>query len=139
MATKIFAELSGELSGAICLKTLVLLASTLELFRKFFGAVRAILWLWGSFLALEKCIFRVFLPVLKERLGKVPTPEIHYPTFSATEVFQKKLRRSPESLPGFVSEATPAESLGGQKNKETVAVQIFDQRQTFRKAPVRNS
>ena len=42
-ATKIFAELSGELSGAIFLKTLVLL------FRKLFGAVRAIFWLWGSF------------------------------------------------------------------------------------------
>ena len=37
-----FAELSGELSGAICLKTLVLLGSALELFRQFFGAVRAI-------------------------------------------------------------------------------------------------
>ena len=44
-----FAELSGELSGAICLKSLVLLGGALELFRKFFGAVRAICWLWGSF------------------------------------------------------------------------------------------
>ena len=50
---KDFAKLSGELSGAICLKTLVLLGSALELFRKFFGAVRAIFWLWGSFLAPE--------------------------------------------------------------------------------------
>ena len=50
-----FAELSGELSGAICLKTLVSLGSALELFRKlFFGTVRAIFWLWGSILALEK-------------------------------------------------------------------------------------
>ena len=48
-----FAELSGELSGAICLKTLVLLGSTIELFRKFFGTVRAIFWLWGSSLALD--------------------------------------------------------------------------------------
>ena len=39
---KDFAELLGELSGAICLKTLALLGSALELFRKFFGAVRAI-------------------------------------------------------------------------------------------------
>ena len=46
-------ELSGELSGAICLKTLLLLGSALELFRKFFGAVRAIFWRWGSFLAPE--------------------------------------------------------------------------------------
>ena len=37
---KDFAELSGELSGAICLKTLVLLGN--DLFRKFFGTVRAI-------------------------------------------------------------------------------------------------
>ena len=48
---KDLAELSGELSGGICLKTLVLLGSALELFSKFFGAVRAIFWLWGSFLA----------------------------------------------------------------------------------------
>ena len=49
---KDFAELSGELSGAICLKTFVLMGSDqypLELFRKFFGTVRAILWLWGFF------------------------------------------------------------------------------------------
>ena len=50
---KDFAELSGELSGEICLKPLVLLDSALELFRTFLGAVRVIFWLWGSFLALE--------------------------------------------------------------------------------------
>ena len=44
-----FAELSGELSGAICLKTLVLLCDALKSFRKLFGAVRAILWFWGYF------------------------------------------------------------------------------------------
>ena len=44
-----FAELSGELSGAIRLKTRVLLGSALELFRTFFGTVRAFLWLWSSF------------------------------------------------------------------------------------------
>ena len=47
---KDFAELWGELSGAICLKTLVLLGSALELFIKFFGTVRAIFGVWGSFL-----------------------------------------------------------------------------------------
>ena len=46
---KDFAELSGELSAAICLKTLVLLGSALKLFRKFSGAVRAIFWFWGFF------------------------------------------------------------------------------------------
>ena len=54
---KDFAELSGELSGTICLTTLVLMGngrSPLELFRKFFGAVRAIFWLWGSSLAPDK-------------------------------------------------------------------------------------
>ena len=49
LCDKDFAELSGELSGTICLKTLVLLGSALELFRNLFGAVRAIFWLWGSF------------------------------------------------------------------------------------------
>ena len=44
LCDKDFAELSGELSAAICLKTLVLLGSALELFRKFFGTVRAIFW-----------------------------------------------------------------------------------------------
>ena len=43
LCNKDFAELLAELSGVICLKTLVLLGSALELFRKFFGAVRAIL------------------------------------------------------------------------------------------------
>ena len=58
---KDFAELSGELFGVICLKTLVLMGNVtvmtgnpLELFRKFFGAVRAIFWLWGSFLAPDR-------------------------------------------------------------------------------------
>ena len=54
---KDFAELSGELSGAICLKTLVLLGSALELFRKFFGAVRAIFWLWVLFWPLNSRSF----------------------------------------------------------------------------------
>ena len=42
--------LSSELSGAICLKTLVLLASALELFRKSFATARAIFGLCESFL-----------------------------------------------------------------------------------------
>ena len=37
-----FAKLSGELPGAVCLKTLVLLGSALELFRFSFAAVHAI-------------------------------------------------------------------------------------------------
>ena len=41
-----FAEISGELSGAICL--LVLLGSALKLFRTCFDRVRVIFWLWGS-------------------------------------------------------------------------------------------
>ena len=51
---KDFAELTGKLSGAICLKTLVLLGSALELFRNFFGTVRASFWVWCSFLAPHK-------------------------------------------------------------------------------------
>ena len=50
---KDFAELSGELSGEICLETLVLLDSAPELFRKFFGTVRAIFCFGGSFLTLD--------------------------------------------------------------------------------------
>ena len=56
LCNKDFAELSGKLSGAICLKTPVLLVSALELFTKFFGAVRAIFGFWGSFWASEACI-----------------------------------------------------------------------------------
>ena len=41
LCDKTFAELPGELSGAICLTTLVLLGSTLEFFRQSFGALRA--------------------------------------------------------------------------------------------------
>ena len=38
-----------KISGAICLKYLVLPGSAPELFRRFFSAVREIFWLWGSF------------------------------------------------------------------------------------------
>ena len=38
------AAFSSELSGAVCLKTLALLGNALDLFRKRFGAVRAIFW-----------------------------------------------------------------------------------------------
>ena len=51
LCDKDFAELSGELAGATCLKALDLLGRAFEWFRKFFGAVRAIFWLRGSFLA----------------------------------------------------------------------------------------
>ena len=53
LCDKDFAERSGELSGAICLQTLVLLSNDrqpLGFFRKFFGAVRVIfLALWVLF------------------------------------------------------------------------------------------
>ena len=42
---KDFTELSGELSGAICLKAIVLLGNALELFRRFFDDV---CWLYES-------------------------------------------------------------------------------------------
>ena len=45
-----FCRTFGELSGAVCLKILVLVGSALELFRRFFATVRVIFWLWGSFL-----------------------------------------------------------------------------------------
>ena len=53
---KDFAERSGELCGAICLKPLfywIMTDNPLELFRKFFGAVRPNFWLCRSFLALN--------------------------------------------------------------------------------------
>ena len=52
LCDKDFAEHSGELSGATCLKPLFywrLTANPLELFRKCFGAVRATFWLCESF------------------------------------------------------------------------------------------
>ena len=53
LCDKDFAEFSGELFGAICLKTLALLpvGNALDLLRIFFGAVRVMLWLCESFLA----------------------------------------------------------------------------------------
>ena len=54
---KDFAERSDELSGAIASKPLfyrVMTGNPLELFTKFFGAVCAIFWLCGSFLAPKK-------------------------------------------------------------------------------------
>ena len=53
LCDKDFAELSGQLSGAICRKALVLSGNALKLFRKFFAAVRAIFLFLGSFLALD--------------------------------------------------------------------------------------
>ena len=50
LCDKDFAELSGELSGAICLKYLVLLVNDLNLFRQFFRAVHMfLLALWVLF------------------------------------------------------------------------------------------
>ena len=57
LCDKDFAERSAELSGAIASKPFfywVMTHNPLELFRKFFGAVRAIFWLCGSFLPLEQ-------------------------------------------------------------------------------------
>ena len=49
LCNKDFAEFSAELSGAVCLKTLVLFGRELELFRNFFGVVRAIFLALGFF------------------------------------------------------------------------------------------
>ena len=49
-----FAELSGELSGAICLKTLVLLDRALDLFRKMFSVLLVQFFGVGSYLALDE-------------------------------------------------------------------------------------
>ena len=57
MRNKKIAELSGEFSGAICLKTLVLLGRALDFFRKMFGTVRAIFWLWVFFWLLNGTIY----------------------------------------------------------------------------------
>ena len=55
---KDFAELSGELSGAKCLKTFFVMGSALELFRKFLGTVRAFFGFGVLFRALEYDFFR---------------------------------------------------------------------------------
>ena len=49
LCDKDFAELSGELPGAIGLKTLVLLSDVSKLFRNIFGGVHVKVWLCGSF------------------------------------------------------------------------------------------
>ena len=51
---KDFPQLSGEVSGVICLKSLVSFGGALESFRNFFGAVRVMFWLCGSCLNLER-------------------------------------------------------------------------------------
>ena len=54
LCDKDFAKGSGELSGAICLKTLVLLGNDRQpprIVQKIFRVVRAIVWLCESFLA----------------------------------------------------------------------------------------
>ena len=54
LCNKDFAELSGALSGAICLKNLVAnWVVPSNLFRKFSGTVRAIFGFWASFVALD--------------------------------------------------------------------------------------
>ena len=58
LCDKDFAERLGELSGVIRLKTLVYWVMTgnpLELFRKFFGAVRAIFWFCGLVPEIKLC------------------------------------------------------------------------------------
>ena len=64
---KDFAELSGELSGVICLKALVLLGSALELFRKFLVSC--------SFLALN---LRRAIDGCTKKHGR-PRPEVCFP------------------------------------------------------------
>ena len=57
LCDKDFAERSGELSGAICLKTLILMGNDpvtdSNCSQEFCGAVRAICWLCGPFLATD--------------------------------------------------------------------------------------
>ena len=74
LCNKDFAELSGELSGAICLKTLALSGSALELFTEFFA---------------EANRTRKFT----RKFGKVFVSQVLWGTFSVTEVWQK-LRES---------------------------------------------
>ena len=73
LCDKDFTERSGELSGAICLKTLVLLCN--ELFRKFFGAVRVIFWLCGVILGDLRATFFV-----REMLEGFLLPRVEFAT-----------------------------------------------------------
>ena len=66
LCDKDFAELSGEFSAQ---NPLVSLGSALEFFRRLFGAVRVIFWLWGSFLAPD--ISRALLVYVCESGGLV--------------------------------------------------------------------
>ena len=85
-----FAERSGELSGAICLETLVLLgnapnapANFSEKF-KLFGAVRAIYWALWVLLGSCKCNIRVYVPVFSCVAG-----ETKVSTSTAAALFSK--------------------------------------------------
>ena len=60
----------------------------LESFRKFFGAVRAIFWLWGSFLALELSLLAITDPELI--LVEVSTSHIKNQKCTRTDFPQDK-------------------------------------------------
>ena len=77
LCDKDFAKFSGGLSGAIFMesKPIVLVGITLELFKNIVGAVGAIFWLWGSFLALYLICLYLFLVAL-EQTKMAMMPEI---------------------------------------------------------------
>ena len=84
LCDKDFAKLSGELSGAICLTTLVLLRSALELFRKLFGAIRAIFGLWGSFLVLDlNNTLGLSVSALRASFWAISCPSVSLPSFAS--------------------------------------------------------
>ena len=59
-ATKISPNFRVNFLVRFASKPPFLWVSALELFRKFLGAVRAIFWLWGSFLAPDYCSGALF-------------------------------------------------------------------------------
>ena len=113
------AELPGEVSGAICLKTLVLLGSALELFRKFFGAVCAIYWLWGSSLAPETvtlCLERSFGKGMRRSRTQWREAPFHWmgSRHSVNEGTGKELGK-----------AIQWRGLGHSANRRTLKIKIF--------------
>ena len=94
-------KLSGELSGAICLKTLVLLGSALEVFRNFFGAVREMFWLGASFWALEirrnRDVRKIICP-LNLGFSRPPPPHFLRKAAAANSSKAKNRQRSAKFL-----------------------------------------
>ena len=133
---RLLAELSVELSGAICLRTLVLLGSALKLFREFFGAVRAFFGFGVLFWAPDQIqVLEVQDPLCRnflEKLNRGVSKPGGFPLFSGkVQIVSRTLsglflvgavtnrpRKRKEHI-GKIPEESPHKSGTSQKNQES--------------------